>query len=87
MITVEKVKIYYKYRGDIDAYARLAKNEEAQFMTDSDWGLIDEIIQAIQLVNSGRSSNNFEEKLKRKLQTNVSDDETLKMIKKLATES
>lgn len=84
MITAEKLKIYLKYRGDIDAWARLAKNREAQIMKDSDWQLIDDFVQAIQLVESGKASNGFEEKLNRNLDESISDDEALKIINKLA---
>ncbi len=87
MITAEKINIYLKYRGDIDAWARLAKNREAKIMTDSDWQLIDDFIQITQLVESGKASNGFEEKLKRNLEVGVSKDEALKMIYKLARKS
>jgi len=55
-----------KYRGDIDAWTRLSKNREAQIITDSDWQLFDDFIQGIYLVESGKASNGFEEKFKKR---------------------
>jgi hypothetical protein len=86
MITVEKIKIFLKYRGDLDAWARLSKKREAQIMTDSDWKLIDDCIQGIYLVKSGKASTDFEVKHKRKIEANISDDDALKMINQLARE-
>ncbi len=49
MIDSKKLSIYKKYRGDIDAWARIATDEESQSLTDEDWYLIDSLIQDVQL--------------------------------------
>jgi len=46
--------------------------------------LIDDFIQGIYLVKSSKASTDFEVKLKRKIEANISDDDALKMIKKFA---
>lgn len=48
MINLKKIKIFNKYSGDIDVWARFAKKKnEREIMIDNDWILIEEIIQNI----------------------------------------
>ncbi len=42
MITIEMLKMYSKYGGDIDGWARM---EKSNFMTDNDWGIISGLVQ------------------------------------------
>jgi hypothetical protein len=59
MITREKLRIYEKFGGDIDGWARTSKLSE-QSITDQDWRLIDEILQSLVIVQSGLASPDFE---------------------------
>lgn len=45
MINNEKILIYKKYEGDLDAWARIGTLEEKKAMSDDDWYLIDNLIQ------------------------------------------
>lgn len=47
MINNEKILIYKKYEGNLDAWARIATYEEKKAMSDDDWYLIDDLIQNV----------------------------------------
>ncbi len=59
MITTEKLKIFDKYKGDIDAFARIGRETEKKDFTDNDWQFIDSLKQDIELINKGLSSYDF----------------------------
>ena len=62
MITTEKLKIFEKYKGDNDAFARVGRETEKTILTDSEWQLIDSFNQNIVLINKGLSSSDFNSK-------------------------
>ena len=62
MITTEKLKIFEKYKGDNDAFARVGRETEKSILTDSEWQLIDSFNQNIVLINKGLSSSDFNSK-------------------------
>ncbi len=62
MITKEKLKIFEKYKGDNDAFARIGRDSEKNGFTDNEWQLIDNIKQDIELINKGLSSNDYNSK-------------------------
>lgn len=53
MITQEKLKIYKKFNGDIDSWARSGRKKEKAIMEDKDWGMIDGFIQDLKLIDKG----------------------------------
>lgn len=71
MINNEKILIYKKYEGDLDAWARIATFEEKKAMSDDDWYLIDNLIQNVVV-----SRPNIIETLKR----NVENEEVMNEI-------
>lgn len=60
MITQDKLRIYEKFGGDIDAFARGSTISERESITDRDWRLIEEIPQSLSIVQSGAASADFE---------------------------
>lgn len=71
MITTEKLKIFDKYKGDIDAFARIGRETEKTVLTDNDWQLIDSFKQDIELINKGLSSSNFNSKTIAQIKNNT----------------
>jgi hypothetical protein len=51
MITIEKIKIFNSYSGDIDGFARVGCDNEKKLFDNSDWSLIENLIQDIELIN------------------------------------
>ena len=81
MITSEKLKIYLKYKGDSDSLARIGRHDEKKLMTDSDWSLIDSLIQDINMSAKGMTSIDYSSDLNRRLNENCDNDETIAKIK------
>jgi hypothetical protein len=74
MITPEKLRIYQRYRGDIDGWARIGTPEEKAAMTDEDWYVIGELQQRLALVKRGVASENYVRKTNQMLADWVNDE-------------
>ncbi|PQJ78761.1 hypothetical protein [Polaribacter porphyrae] len=75
MITKDKLKIYKKYKGDIDVWARLNIKKEHEAIDDNDWIIIDDLIQNIKMINQGLTSNLYKESFKNKISRVINDKE------------
>ena len=83
MITQAKIKIYQKYNGDIDFFARTGLKHEKAIIVDSDWYIIDSLIQDIFLVEKGICSEEFVNNLNAKLKEYCDNNESIKMLEKI----
>lgn len=70
MLTIEKIKIYKKFGGDIDGLARVGKSTEKNLISDNDWSLIDEFEQDVKLISDRLVSKGYREKSLFKLNKN-----------------
>ncbi len=61
-ITVDKITIFKKYRGDIDGYARSGTAKEKLVLSDKDFYLIDDLLQSMDMVKKGTASDEFKSK-------------------------
>jgi len=84
MITIEKLKIYRNYGGDIDGWTRVNSKREHSIMSDQDWYEIDYIIQEISLIKSGHASKEYENKIMNGLNQKVADKYVLDELYSLA---
>ena len=88
MLTVEKLEIYQRFRGDVDGWARAVKVDgNPSGMTDADWFLIDELRQGLSLVASGKASATFRSTIEAKLVESTADEETRELLRRLSRES
>lgn len=53
MLTVEKVRTYEQFDGDIDGWVRAFEGKGKSCMTDADWYLINELIMGLAVATSG----------------------------------
>jgi len=83
MITIDKIKLYIRFKGDIDGWARGAVRKKTT-MTDEDWYLISDLLHGIILVEKGLASYEFEQKLISKLIDNCLDQDTVDEMKETA---
>jgi hypothetical protein len=67
MITIEKIKIYNKFGGDIDGFSRGGKTSEENLFDDNDWSLIDEFEQDVKLISERLASKEYGEKALKKI--------------------
>jgi len=80
MITEYKIKIYQKYKGDIDSLARSGSKKEKIIMNNDDWFLIDAFVQDLFLIKKGLTSLEFKNNLNDRLNQNCDSDKTIKLI-------
>ncbi len=84
MITQEKVKIYNRFQGDIDGWARRGSKKEKSIMSDVDWSLIDSLVQDIRLIQKELTSKEFSDALQIRLSENCNNPETISQLEKIA---
>lgn len=80
MITLEKLKIYNRYNGDLDMWTRTGKSNEKKLMGSSDWYLIDSLIQDIGIAKKGLVAEQFTFNLKKRLTENCDNEETIRQL-------
>ena len=83
MITELKIKIYKKYKGDIDSWVRSGSKNEKLAINDNEWYLIDNFLQEIHLVKNELASKEFENKLNNRLNENCENYEVIEYLKTL----
>lgn len=84
MITIEKIKIYGRYYGDIDGWIRIGTDLEKSIINDIDWSLIEEFIQEIHLVKNGLAAKSFSSALDEKLIKTCYDERAINMLKEIS---
>lgn len=83
MLTLEKIKLYKSYDGDIDGWSRTATKNEMTGMTSKDWYLIERFIQDLKLINGKLAAESFQKNFKSKLADNCEVDKIEDIIKAL----
>ena len=70
MITIEKIKIFDNYGGDIDGLARVGHDYEKKLFDNNDWSLIESLFQDIDLINKGLVAQSYTEEAIVKIKAN-----------------
>lgn len=74
MITIEKIKIFNSYGGDIDGLARVGRDYEKKLFNNNDWSLIDNLFQDIELINKKLVAQTYIDQTLVKLNENCDRD-------------
>ena len=74
MITLDKLKLYLKYDGDIDMWSRVNNNEEQQIISEEEWSQIQNLLQELYLIEIGKTSEAYESEIRTKLESIVATD-------------
>lgn len=83
MITKEKIKIYKKYKGDVDRYIRLGGKQEWGMMDDKDFFLLRGLLQDLTMVNNGLTAESYSNSVNQRLIENCDGMETVEQIRDL----
>lgn len=83
MLTLDKLRMYRRFDGDIDGYSR-SRVEDRSVITEEEWRLIDELRQALFLVRSGQAAAEFAASVERRLSSLAADDQTRQALRELA---
>lgn len=81
MLTLEKLSVYRRFNGDIDAWARTSGPADPSGMTDGDWYLVDELRQALGMVASGLAAPEFTASVERRLIASTPDEQTRQALR------
>jgi hypothetical protein len=84
MITIKKISIYSYFSGDIDGWARAGSPEQKNEMKDSDWFLVENLIQDILLESEGLCSENFIQNLNEKMLNNCENESVIQELRRIA---
>ncbi len=84
MLTPEKLKIYRRFGGDVDGWARSHGRGDTSGMTDDDWYLIDELRQGLSIVSSGQASEDFARSVEHRLLESAPDERVRQELRELA---
>jgi len=81
MITDRKIKIYMKFRGDDDMWARIASDEDKIILDGDDWLEISTLrMESIQL-DSGFISQKYREEIKGRIASHKCTEDVLSELK------
>ena len=83
MITKEKLKIYLKYGGDGDAWARSNFADKHAKINDNDWALIDNLIQDLTLIENKVASETYIADIEIRINEICDGEETKQYLKTL----
>jgi len=84
MLTLDKLKMYRRFDGDIDGFAR-SRVDNRSGITDEDWRVIDELRQALFVVRSGQAAPEFAASVEQRLFSVAADDATRQALRELVT--
>ncbi|HLP98395.1 MAG TPA: hypothetical protein VK149_08115 [Sideroxyarcus sp.] len=84
MLTVDKLKTYAAFDGDIDGWARSSISPNKDVMEDADWYLINELLMGLIAVDVGNTSETFLRDLENKINTSTADQACRDALRKLA---
>ena len=76
MITVEKLRIYEEFNGDVDGWVRTSMDKGGLVTTDADWHLIDELLTGLTIVEAGLASPTFSREVETRVLATTADDAT-----------
>ena len=82
-LTIAKLEIYRRYGGDLDGWARHARDVQRAGIDDADWALIDELLLGLDLVARGEASASYTQALERRLAEACADVDTRAALRAL----
>jgi hypothetical protein len=87
MITEEKLRIFEKYGGDPDGWARIATVPVKTTMSDADWNEIAALLQKLTLVKRGLVAAEYAVRIDAELAERASTDAVARRLLELAGDS
>ena len=84
MITVEKIRIYQRFCGDVDGFSRGGTESEIRAITDEEWHQIGQIVQRLSLIKTMPVTDGYKSETSQLISTWVSDESALAELNRLA---
>jgi len=70
MITIEKIKIFNSYGGDVDGFLRMKRDKESRLIEDNEWSLIGDFLQDMALINKKLAAQSYVDLVLKKMKEN-----------------
>lgn len=67
MINIEKIKIYKRFRGDIDSFIRTQNKKLEAVINEDDFRSIEELVQDYTIIKNNLASSEYKEKFNKKI--------------------
>ncbi len=83
MITLEKLKVFEKYKGDDDRFTRASKNDLA-ILSEDEFYSIQRLISDLKLIVNGIAAVNFEAQVLEQINILIDNDMTKDYLLKLS---
>lgn len=83
MITLEKLRTYQEFDGDIDGWARASKDKGDPCMTDADWYLINELLMGLTIIGTDLASSSFVREFEAKMRASTAGEATCAALRTL----
>lgn len=83
MITISKLKMFDSYKGSIDNFGH-APSRDRKVISDSDFSIIEGLIQDVKLGQKGMVSDEYSKKVKERLVELCENSETIEYLKLMA---
>ena len=74
MITLEKLEIFVKYRGDVDGWVRSRDPREHAVMADEDWSVLMHLFSEVVSWKKGLVSEEYAQRIAARFESLVADD-------------
>ena len=74
MITLRKLKIFKRFKGDIDMWVRAGGSDVGPEISGAEWSRIDELIQSLVVIDRGLAAESFAERTRLALERDVEED-------------
>jgi hypothetical protein len=85
VLTLDKLRTYEAYAGDLDGWARSKGAARGEPMDDEDWYLLDELLLGLTSVASGRASESFANHLRQRIAASTADESVAAALRDLAS--
>jgi len=83
MTITEMLKIYEKYKGNIDAFAKFSSKSDKNTISEDDWDSIDRLIQEVTQLDNNIVSDRNRIRIQRDLSAHIKDETVLDKIRDL----
>lgn len=84
MITIDALRVYQRYEGDIDGFSRRKDPREMLAITDEDWRNISLLLQRLALEKNVPVAESFRAETSRLLAEQVVDEATVRLLREIA---
>jgi hypothetical protein len=84
MISLDQVKVYASFNGDMDNYSRAGKQIDGPCVSSKEWQEIYELLAGMSLCIRGVASAGFASEIESRLVSKTVDEATRNLLRRLA---